>query len=86
LPQGNSNYGACSDPKIARLIDKAIRRPGLDAASLRYWRRVDRLVNKDACDAPFVYDKAVDLFSKRLTNAYIEPSYGIVDLRAVGVR
>jgi peptide/nickel transport system substrate-binding protein len=86
LPQGNSNYGACSDPKIARLINKAIRRPGLDAESLRYWRRVDRLVNKDACDAPFVYDKAVDLFSKRLTNAYIEPSYGIVDLRAVGVR
>jgi peptide/nickel transport system substrate-binding protein len=84
LPQGNSNYGACSDPKIATLIDKAERHQQLSGA-IHDWRRVDKLVNKQACDVPLTYDKAVDLFSDRLTNAYIEPAYGIVDLRAVGV-
>ncbi|HTW18634.1 MAG TPA: hypothetical protein VME70_00300 [Mycobacteriales bacterium] len=42
-------------------------------------------MNKDACDAPFDYDKAVDLFSSDLTNAYIEPEFGIVDVRTLGV-
>jgi peptide/nickel transport system substrate-binding protein len=85
LPQGNSNYGACSDPHITRLITKASRqtRP---AAEHRDWRRVDKRVNKDACVAPFTYDKAVDLFSSRLKNVDIEPQYGIVDLRTLGVR
>jgi peptide/nickel transport system substrate-binding protein len=84
LPQGNSNYGACSDPKITALIKKATAQTSA-AAGYPYWRQVDMLVNKDACVAPFTYDKAVDLFSSRLTNAYIEPQYGIVDLRTLGV-
>jgi len=46
---------------------------------------VDQTVLKDACDVPFTYDKALDLFSSRLTNVYIEPAFGIVDLRTVGV-
>lgn len=84
LPAGNSNYGACRDSRISLLIDKAVRRTSL-SASYRYWRAVDVQVNKDACDVPLVYDKAVDLFSDRLTNAEIEPAFGIVDLRTVGV-
>jgi peptide/nickel transport system substrate-binding protein len=84
LAQGNSNYGACADPRITALIKKATRQ-ATAAASYPYWRQVDMLVNKDACVAPYSYDKAVDVFSKRLTNAYIEPQYGIVDLRAVGI-
>jgi hypothetical protein len=43
-------------------------------------------VNRVACDAPYAYDKAVDLFSSRLKNVYTEPTYGIVDLRTVGVK
>jgi peptide/nickel transport system substrate-binding protein len=85
LPQGNSNYGACSDPRITRLIDKALRRPTM-AAEYPVWRQVDKRVNEDACEAPYLYDKAVDLFSSRLRNVYIEPQYGIVDLRVLGVR
>jgi peptide/nickel transport system substrate-binding protein len=85
LPQGNSNYGACSDPRITKLIKNAVRRtkPALEH---REWRLVDMRVNKDACDAPYAYDKAVDLFSSRLKNVYIEPQYGIVDLRTLGVQ
>jgi peptide/nickel transport system substrate-binding protein len=84
LPQGNSNYGACSDPKITALIDKATRQKTA-TAGYPYWRRVDMLVNKDACVAPFTYDKALDLFSSRLKNVYIEPQFGIVDVRTLGV-
>jgi len=84
LPQGNSNYGACSDPKITSLIQQALKQTS-PAAEYPYWQQVDQTVLKDACDAPFTYDKALDLFSARLKNVYIEPQFGIVDLRAVGV-
>jgi peptide/nickel transport system substrate-binding protein len=84
LPQGNSNYGACSDPHIVTLINEALKQTTA-AAEYPFWQEVDQTVLKDACDAPFTYDKALDIFSKRLTNVYIEPQYGIVDLRAVGV-
>jgi peptide/nickel transport system substrate-binding protein len=84
LPQGNSNYGACSDPKISSLIDQALKQP-TPTAEYPYWQQVDQTVLKDACDAPFTYDKALDLFSNRLKNVYIEPQFGIVDLRTVGV-
>ncbi|HEX3824495.1 MAG TPA: hypothetical protein VHV79_08525, partial [Mycobacteriales bacterium] len=84
LPQGNSNYGACNDPKITSLINQALKQTSA-AAEFPFWTQVDETVNKDACDAPFTYDKALDLFSNRLTNVYIEPYEGIVDLRTVGV-
>jgi len=84
LPVGNSNYGACADPRITTLIKKAVRQTS-PAAEHRDWRQVDILVNKDACDAPYTYDKAVDLFSNRVSNVYIEPQFGIVDLRALGL-
>jgi len=84
LAQGNSNYGACSDPKITQLINTALKQPTPEK-EYPYWQQVDQTVLRDACDAPFTYDKALDLFSKRLTNVYIEPNFGIVDLRTVGV-
>ena len=84
LPQGNSNYGACSDPHITSLIQTALKQTS-PAAEYPYWQQVDQTVLKDACDAPFTYDKALDLFSSRLKNVYIEPQFGIVDLRTVGV-
>jgi peptide/nickel transport system substrate-binding protein len=84
LAQGNSNYGACSDPKITSLITQALKQK-TPQAEFPYWQQVDQTVLKDACDAPFTYDKALDVFSQRLTNVYIEPDFGIVDLRAVGV-
>ncbi|HTW19347.1 MAG TPA: ABC transporter substrate-binding protein [Mycobacteriales bacterium] len=84
LAQGNSNYGACSDPKITSLIDQALKQTS-PAAEYPFWQQVDQTALKDACDVPFTYDKALDLFSNRLTNVYIEPDFGIVDLRTVGV-
>jgi peptide/nickel transport system substrate-binding protein len=84
LPQGNANYGACNDPKITALISKALKQTSA-AAEYPFWQQVDQTVLSDACDAPYTYDKALDLFSSKLTNAYIEPQLGIVDLRAVGV-
>jgi peptide/nickel transport system substrate-binding protein len=84
LAQGNSNYGACKDPHITSLIQEALKQTS-PAAEYPFWQQVDQTVLKDACDAPFTYDKALDLFSSRLKNVYIEPQFGIVDLRTVGV-
>jgi peptide/nickel transport system substrate-binding protein len=84
LPQGNANYGACADPNITALIQKALQQT-TPTAEYPFWQQVDMLVNKDACNAPFTYDKALDLFSSRLKNVYIEPQFGIVDLRTLGV-
>jgi peptide/nickel transport system substrate-binding protein len=84
LAQGNSNYGACSDPHITSLIQQALKQP-TPQAEYPYWQQVDQTVLKDACVAPFTYDKALDLFSSRLKNVYIEPQFGIVDLRTLGV-
>jgi peptide/nickel transport system substrate-binding protein len=84
LPQGNSNYGACSDPKITSLINQALKQTS-PSAEYPYWQQVDQTVLKDACVVPFTYDKALDLFSSRLKNVYIEPQFGIVDLRTLGV-
>jgi peptide/nickel transport system substrate-binding protein len=85
LPQGNSNYGACSDPAITADINQALQQT-TPQAEYPYWQKADQTVLADACVAPFTYDKALDLFSSRLKNVYIEPQFGIVDLRTLGVQ
>jgi peptide/nickel transport system substrate-binding protein len=84
LAQGNSNYGACKDPKLVSLINSALKQT-TPAAEYPYWNKVDQTVMTDACVAPFTYDKALDIFSSRLKNVYIEQELGIVDLRTLGV-
>jgi peptide/nickel transport system substrate-binding protein len=84
LPQGNSNYGACSDPAITADINSALKQP-TPALEYPYWNKVDRTVLGDACDVPFTYDKAIFIFSNRVRNAEIEPVFGITDLRTIGV-
>jgi peptide/nickel transport system substrate-binding protein len=84
LAQGNSNYGACKDPKITSLINSALKQT-TPAAEYPYWQQVDQTALKDACVAPYDYDKALDIFSTRLKNVVIEPNTGIVDLRTLGV-
>jgi peptide/nickel transport system substrate-binding protein len=85
LPQGNSNYSECDDPQITALIKKALGEPNLQA-ELADWGQVDKQVLSDACNVPITYDKALDLFSARLKNVYIQPAFGIVDVRALAVQ
>jgi peptide/nickel transport system substrate-binding protein len=85
LPQGNSNYSECDDPKITAAIKKALSEPTLQA-EFADWAQVDKLVLGDACNVPVTYDKALDIFSSRLHNVYIQPAFGIVDIRAVAVQ
>jgi peptide/nickel transport system substrate-binding protein len=84
LPQGNSNYGSCSDPHITALIKQALKQTS-PAAEYPFWQQVDQTALKDACDDPVVDEKSLALYSSRLTNVYIEPYVGYVDLRVVGV-
>jgi peptide/nickel transport system substrate-binding protein len=84
LPAGNSNYSECDNPAITTAIDQALK-SGSQAA-IQYWNKVDRTVLGDACNIPVVYDKALVLFSARLHNVYIEPAFGIMDIRSVAVQ
>jgi len=85
LAQGNSNYSECDDPQITSLIKQALAATST-ADAYKAWNQVDRTVLQDACDIPVTYDKALDLFSSRLKNVYIEPAFGIVDIRSVAVQ
>jgi peptide/nickel transport system substrate-binding protein len=85
LPQGNSNYSECDNADITSTIDKALAAPSTNDA-VSSWNQVDHLVMANACDIPVVYDKALALFSSRLKNVYIQPAFGIVDIRTVAVQ
>ena len=83
LAQGNSNYGQCKDPAITADINAALKQTSA-AAEYPYWQKVDQTELADACVDPYVYDKAIALYSTHLTNAYIEPEFGITDIRTLG--
>jgi len=85
LDQGNSNYSECDNPAITSDIQAALAKSSAEA-SYPDWQKVDHQVLDDACDIPVVYDKALDLFSSRLKNVYIQPAFGIVDVRSLAVQ
>jgi peptide/nickel transport system substrate-binding protein len=81
---GNSNYAELNDPAINGLIDQA---QGETDATKRndIWAQVDQKVMDSAVYLPFVADKALTYRSPRLTNVYINDSFGIYDFVNMGV-
>ena len=81
---GNSNYAELNDPAINGLIDQA---QGETDANKRndIWAQVDQKVMDSAVYLPFVADKALTYRSPRLTNVYINDSFGIYDFVNMGV-
>ncbi len=83
-PQGNSNYGELNDSVVNSNIDKALAATD-DAAKADAWHTVNKAVVDSAVYVPLLYDKALDVFSDRLTNAYYTPAYGMTDFASLGV-
>jgi peptide/nickel transport system substrate-binding protein len=84
LPQGNSNYSETNDPKINQLIDQAVGTTDANAAA-QIWGQVDKQLMQDATLVPMTYDKALDITSQNVTNAFIMLSMlGCYDYQAMG--
>jgi peptide/nickel transport system substrate-binding protein len=84
LPQGNSNYASLNDPAVNKAIDDGAAAAD-DGAAQRAWTAADQGVVRSAAYVPLVYDKALNVFSERLTNVYFSPSYLMADFASFGV-
>jgi peptide/nickel transport system substrate-binding protein len=84
LAQGNSNYSETNDPKINALIDQAVGTTDANKAA-DLWGQVDKQVMTDATLVPMTYDKALDIISTNVSNAYILLALlGCYDFQAMG--
>ncbi len=81
---GNSNYSELNDPKVNKAIDDSLAADG-PAAAIAAASQIDPDVMADANIVPFVYDNALNIFSKRLTNVYITKAQGMIDFVNLGV-
>lgn len=83
-PQGNSNYGELNDPVINASIDKGLAASD-DAAKAAAWETVNKRVVDSAVYIPLLFDKALDVYSERTTNAYVQEAFGMADFVSLGV-
>ncbi|MFJ4984856.1 ABC transporter substrate-binding protein [Streptomyces sp. NPDC088732] len=85
LPGSPSNYAALDDRELNSLMDEADGTTDRNAAD-NLWRTVDSTAQDRGTLLPFLYDRRLNYRSARLTNAYVHPALGGVDLQALGVR
>ena len=84
LAQGNSNYSETNDPKINSMIDQAVAQTDANKAA-DIWGQVDKQLMSDATLVPMTYDKALDIISTNVSNAYILLALlGCYDYQAMG--
>jgi len=84
LAQGNSNYSELNDPTVNSLIDQAVGSTDANKAA-DLWGQVDKAVMKTANLVPMTYDKALDILSTNVSNAYILLALlGCYDYQAMG--
>jgi peptide/nickel transport system substrate-binding protein len=83
-PSGNNNYEELNDPAINALIAQAKVEPDATKAAA-IWSQINEKVMATASMLPFVYDKALNYRSPKLTNVYVDQYYGMLDFQALGV-
>lgn len=81
---GNSNYPETNDPAINALFDKAAAEADPVKAAEIY-KEINHKVTDTAVYLPIVADKALNYRNPRLTNVFINDSFGMVDFVALGV-
>jgi peptide/nickel transport system substrate-binding protein len=81
---GNNNYAELNDAEINSLIDKARAEPDAKKAA-DIWAQINAKVMDQAVMVPFVYDKALNLRTARLTNVFVSDYYGMYDFGSLGV-
>jgi peptide/nickel transport system substrate-binding protein len=83
LKNGNFNRSEIKDPAIDALFDQASQE--IDPAkSAEIYSQINHKVMEGAYVLPFVVDKALNYRNPRLTNVYIQSSFGMVDFQALG--
>ncbi|ADP82865.1 ABC transporter substrate-binding protein [Pseudofrankia inefficax] len=84
LPQGNSNYASLNSATVNGGIDKALGSddPAVDQAA---WTQVDKGVVESAAYVPLLYDKAVNIYSNKVTNVFFTPGFNMINFAALGV-
>jgi peptide/nickel transport system substrate-binding protein len=83
-PSGNNNYAELNDPEINSLIDQAKAETDVNKAAA-IWTQIDKKAMEQAVNVPFVWDKALNYRNPRLTNAFVNGSYGQLDFGSLGV-
>jgi len=83
-PSGNNNYEELNDPEINSLIDQAKAESDAQKAA-DIWSKINSKVMDTATLLPYVYDKALNYRSARMTNVFINNYYGMDDFSALGV-
>ncbi|MCM3882974.1 ABC transporter substrate-binding protein [Frankia sp. R82] len=84
LSAGNSNYAELNDPTVNKGLDEGVTTTD-EAKAQQIWTRTDRAIVASAADVPLLYDKALNLFSNRLTNIYFTTAYNMTDFAQFGV-
>jgi peptide/nickel transport system substrate-binding protein len=83
-PSGNNNYAELNDAEINSLIDTARAEPDAKKAAA-IWSQINAKVMDQAVMMPFVYDKALNYRTPRLTNVFVSEYYGMYDFGSLGV-
>ncbi|WP_189129818.1 ABC transporter substrate-binding protein [Wenjunlia tyrosinilytica] len=79
------NYSGLVDWDIDGLMDDAEREKDRAKAD-KTWRKVDESLMWDAVMVPIIHDRQLNYRGPRLTNAYIQPALGGIDLQALGLK
>ncbi|MGI5249602.1 ABC transporter substrate-binding protein [Actinacidiphila glaucinigra] len=85
LPDSPSNYAGLDDREINSLMNEADSETSRNAAD-NLWRTVDSTAQDRGTLLPFLYDRRLNYRSDRLTNAYVHPALGGLDIQALGVK
>jgi peptide/nickel transport system substrate-binding protein len=82
---GNSNLSELNDPGINALIDQLATSPDVGKRT-ELATQIDAKAIASAAFLPVIYEKALVYRNPEVTNAYIQPAYGIYDFVAMGVK
>jgi len=78
-PQNNNNLAEFCDPRIDRLIQRALNAQTSDAESANtLWAKVDRQVVNQAHGYPLTNPRVIDFVSRRVGNYQYNPVWGIL--------
>jgi peptide/nickel transport system substrate-binding protein len=81
---GNYNLSEIKDPSIDALFDQAQLETD-PAKAAEIYSQINHKIMEGAYYLPFVVDKALNYRNPRLTNAYIQEAFGMLDFQALGV-
>ncbi len=84
LSAGNSNYAELNDPTVNTGLDEATQTTD-EAKAQQIWTRTDKAIVASGAYVPLLYDKALNLFSDRVTNVYFTSAYDMADFAQFGV-